>query len=488
MVAVLHRRRKLILQVFLAGVATVAIGVWLHGPSYIATATLMVRSDRARVAMSPDETTRPTVERISDQDMNAEIALLRSKSLMREVLEPYYDPNYDGSTWFDTFMSVLTFPIEIPSILYRWLHGIPQQSLLDRWSDGAASSLWVETIGKSNLISVSYEDGNPEWAAKLVNAVVAKHIERRSEMSRQSEARRFYESQREILTERARQAENALQAFYQRVGMDSMTPDERAGFRTHLTELEQTLAKSETELREGEARVEFLTREITNYPKNISTEARVAQNQQLIKPRILELQMQRSELLSRYAPTSVKIKDINRQIEEAKQLLANEREVVSESTSAINPAYQALEVDLAQTRAQVAALNARVDAMRTQVQESRAKVERLDAIQSEQEQLETDLTNAKAAISVYTKKEEEARFTSALDASNLIDVAIADPARVPTAPAKTKAVMIMLFGSVMSLMAGVAIAFVRDRLDPAVQSAAQARRTTGLPVIAEVAS
>jgi uncharacterized protein involved in exopolysaccharide biosynthesis len=270
--------------------------------------------------------------------------------------------------------------------------------------------------------------------------------------------------------------------------MDSMTPEERAGFRAHLTELEQALAKSETELREGEARVDFLTREITNYPKNISTEARVAQNQQLIKPRILELQMQRSELLSRYAPTSVKIKDINRQIEEAKALLANEKEVVSESTSAVNPAYQALEVDLAQTRAQVAALNARVAAIKAQVQQSREKVERLDAIQTEQEQLETELANAKAAISVYTKKEEEARFTSALDASNLVDVKIADPARVPTAPAKTKAVMIMLFGSAMSLMAGIGIAFIRDRLDPAVQSASQARRTTGLPVIAEVAS
>jgi hypothetical protein len=61
----------------------------------------------------------------------------------------------------------------------------------------------------------------------------------------------------------------------------------------------QTLsATSERELAEGNGALTFLTGEIKNYPKNIATESKVAQNQQFIKPKILELELQRSELLS----------------------------------------------------------------------------------------------------------------------------------------------------------------------------------------------
>jgi uncharacterized protein involved in exopolysaccharide biosynthesis len=40
-VAVLHRRRLLIAQVFIAGVATVTIGLWMKGPTYHASTTMM---------------------------------------------------------------------------------------------------------------------------------------------------------------------------------------------------------------------------------------------------------------------------------------------------------------------------------------------------------------------------------------------------------------------------------------------------------------
>ena len=80
LLAVLHRRQKFILQVFLGGFITVAIGVWTQHPNYRASATLMVTSDRAQIVVSPDADTRPTVERVTEQDMNSEVALIRSEA------------------------------------------------------------------------------------------------------------------------------------------------------------------------------------------------------------------------------------------------------------------------------------------------------------------------------------------------------------------------------------------------------------------------
>jgi len=95
---------------------------------------------------------------------------------------------------------------------------------------------------------------------------------------------------------------------------------------------------------------------------------------------------------------------------------------------------------------------------------------------------------AKEAYATYAKKEEEARFTTALDESSIVNLAIAERAQPPVTPEKTKSMLIFAVGSMMSLLAGVGLAFIRDRLDPAVKSAAEAHGVTGLPILAEVSS
>ena len=161
-------------------------------------------------------------------------------------------------------------------------------------------------------------------------------------------------------------------------------------------------------------------------------------------------------------------------------------ETLAETTNTINPAFQNLEVDLAHTKAQIAAVGARVEALRAQVAQHRATVAHLDEVSSEQERLEQDLASAKESFLTYSKKEEEARFSSALDESSFVDIAVVEPAEVPTSPEKSKRMLTLAVGTAMSLLAALALAFLRDRLDPAVKSAAEAKSVTGLPILAEV--
>ncbi|MCC6849204.1 MAG: hypothetical protein IT294_11945 [Deltaproteobacteria bacterium] len=487
LVAILHRRRRFIAQIFVAGFLTVALGVSTQKPAYRAFATLMVTSDRAQVVVSPDAGTRPTVENVTEQDMNSEVALISSESLVREVLAPYWNEDQeDTPTLFSRVLSVLTFPLRVPSLVYHLIHNVPPPTGLDDWTLATLDKLGVGIVGKSNLIEVSFTASDPRWAAEFVNALVAHHIERRGKLSQQSEARRFFESQRNVLADKSREAEVALADFNHRQGIDSLTPEQRQAVRTRLAELQTMLGDSERELAEGTARIEFLTEEIKNYPKNIATESKIAQNQQFIRPKILELELQRSEILSKYAPTSVKVRDIDRQIAQAKRLMEANRETLAETTSAINPAYQNLEVDLAQTKAQMAAVSARVEALRAQVAEHRTQVAHLDEISSEQERLEQAVVSSKEASITYAKKEEEARFTTALDESNLVSLAIAQTAEIPTVPEKSKQATMLALGAIVSLVAALGLAFLRDRLDPAVKSASEAKSVTGLPILAEI--
>src|SRR5262249_9174466 len=91
MVAVLHRRRLLIAQVVIAGVVTVTLGLWMKGPTYRATATMMVTADRAKSVVTPDANTHAVVDQVREGDLNSEATLLRSDALIREVLNPYWE-------------------------------------------------------------------------------------------------------------------------------------------------------------------------------------------------------------------------------------------------------------------------------------------------------------------------------------------------------------------------------------------------------------
>src|SRR5205823_3476722 len=141
-----------------------------------------------------------------------------------------------------------------------------------------------------------------------VNKLVAQHIERHTRLNQQSEAREFYERQRQLLAQKSSDAEASLQQFYQREHVEP-TAEQRSAMRARLAELQTTLSNSETELAEGTARVEFLSTEIKTHPRSIPTQERLAESAtaQLIKPKIVDLELQRSQLLSIYAPTSVKV-------------------------------------------------------------------------------------------------------------------------------------------------------------------------------------
>lgn len=487
LVAALHRRRRLITNVWISGAAIIAFALLMTGPRYEATARLTVTNDRPST-ISPEDAAQPT-EKVSDEDLNAEVTLLSSDALVREVLEPYRGTPYEPSE--GTLKRVTSLPRDVVSWVYRTLHGIPAETGFDRWVEHTRKHLDIELVKKSNLISVSYGDRSvsPEWTAKLVNGLIDRHLQHHDRRSRQSDAFRFFENQLQVLRDKATEAEQAQQSFFQREGLDSL-PEQRDTWRQRLVDLNTEVAAAERDLVAVQARADFLAAEIRNHPKTVTESSHAAQNQavQFLKPKILEKEIQRSELLSVYAPTSAKVIAVEKELADAKRLLKQEKEVIDEATTTVNPTYQAIELDLAQTRATLSAAQARVDSLRGQIVECRAKIEHLDQVAAEQDHLQQQVDTAKQALAVYSKKAEQARLSSALDDSRIVNLAIAEPAEVPSSPSGNHALVILLAAVVLSLMAAIVTALVRDYFDPTVKNGVQARRTAALPVLAEVSS
>ena len=488
LIAVLYRRRRFIARLSVLGTAAVALGLFLVGPRYQATATLRVTAQRPpAISAQPGSGSEPA--QVSDEELNSEATLLQSDDLVREVLESFKDAHTQPPEGL--LKTVLAVPVELLGSAYRALHGVPAQSSLDRWVEHTRKHLEVELVKKSSLIAVSYGDRavDPEWTAELVNALVDRHLQHQDRWSRQSEAQRFFQSQLDLLREKARLADESLHAFYRREGLDSL-PEQEVTWRQRLVLLTNALADGEAELATAHARTEFLEKEITKHPQTVTEESRLAQNQavQFIKPRILEKEMQRNELLSVYAPSSTKVRAVERELAEARRLLKAEQATIAESTNAVNPVYRTLEIDLAQSRASEAAVEGKVEALRKQLADCRAKIEHLDRISPDYDRLQQEVTTTQEALQTYARKAEQARLGNALDESRIVSLAVAEPARVPSEPAGAHTAVLLLLGAMMSLFGAIAVAFVRDYTDPAIKSSADAGGATGLPVFARASA
>jgi uncharacterized protein involved in exopolysaccharide biosynthesis len=472
---VLFRRRALILAVAVVGLLLAATSAALKPDLYRAT---------ARIQISEQAISAPREDSGSRQQIATEVNLLMSPSLVRRVLEDYQKSQH---------------PME------------PNQAPISRMKRDARAFLGVEPASKpvagefpelrgvvlaglvagTNIIEVSYTGHHAEWSAKFVNDLVQHHLRRIAEANDEKKKQgNFFHEQRNELFGRWQGAQTALTNFRNEQGSTMIIGDE-SHLRRVLSDLEANRVTTETRLLELAARIDFLTSELSLHPDTIAAESRVTENTAVtyLKNRVLELELRRSELLSRYTPTSSRVRDVERQIEEATRLMnSKERETLAEVKTVLNPAYQTLEIQLVDSRAQFSAAEAKAGALATQLSTYRQSLSFLENTSAELERHREDVENAREAYQTYSRREEEARLSSSLDESGIVNITIIDRAIAPRQPLPGKSSGAMVLGLIVGLGFGVICAYFRDILDPTVKGSAHAFRLSGLPVISEIPS
>jgi uncharacterized protein involved in exopolysaccharide biosynthesis len=501
----IFRRKRSILVVALAGLALGSLFALLEPKVYEA---------EARILLTADAVPGPRETAMAERDITAELALLQSPVLIRSVLEEIGTgddevPAESGTADDETVAELDATTAESGATGDETLaeSGATGDETLVESDGGLFSSLFGESsddstqtdvtkiaerivavpLARSNIVEISFVDRNPEWAVRFVNRLLEKHVERIAELAAQPEARDFFESQGIVLADRLRQAETALAEYRDQRGI--LAGDETA-LRDVLTDVASELLTAETEVLELQAQVTFLEQELERQPETIASETVLTEDDSvtLLKERILDLEIERSERLSQYRETSSVIRNLDRQIEEAERLLATkEGETLAETTTASNPTRQNIEAEYARARSELTGALARLEALDALVADYRARVREFESTSGELVQLVAQVEIAQEAHEDYLRQGERARLSRALEESRIVNVSIIDLAEAigPLPPSRRILIPILLM---VGLVMGVLQAFVRDWLDPTIRSTAQAVRLTGVPVITEIPS
>ncbi len=481
MLETLFRRRWTIVAFTVGGFLLASILATLKAPTYTAT---------ARIQLTAEGFAGPREEAMDFSQIQAELAYLKSPVLIRSVLRKYQQEASEDGQESLSLNTLINSPKRLANNIYRRLHGMPVSDPLESLAQVLADSIEVEPVGRSNVIEISYRGSDPDQAAAFVNDLIEAHTDRIARLEGETETLPFWDAKIKEAAQRSRDAQLALDAFEAEQGPDLLARDE-AQLKTVLAKLEADRIALETRIFEAEAQISFLSQELLTQPETIEEEIRVSESQlaQLIEEQILELEMERTELLTRYTPQSTPVRQIDRQIESLQNRLeTTDAQSLAETTTGPNPARQQVELDLMRARGDLNSTRARLFALGSQIEAYRERLTKLELSAAELARLTNEVETASEAHQNYLRQAESARFDRSLGASKLVNVSLIDPAEVPGAPERSYRLRKVIQGTLIGFVLGILIAFLRDWLDPTVKGSYQASRLTGLPVISEIPS
>ncbi|PYY05539.1 MAG: hypothetical protein DMG64_02900 [Acidobacteria bacterium] len=351
-VAIIFFRHRRVATLCFLGMFFGAVLAALILPSYHAEMKFLVKRERVDPVISGDQSTSQiqiASPEITEQEMNSEVELLTSEDLLRQVVLANHLEQSVGSSWF---------------------HKNDQERKIAIAVRQLRSHLQVEAVRKTNIVNVTLSSSNAKKAADVLSSLANLYLEKHTQVMRPGGQYLFFAQQTEQAKKELTEAEEKLQEFNR--SQQVVAPEtERDNALEKLSELNLSFEQTRAAIGETEDRLDALKRLQRSMPARITTQLRQGDNPQLmqqLKSTLLNLQLKRTELLTKFQPTYPLVQEVDRQIAETQTAIdAENARPVREETTDQNPTEAWVRGELAKANADLSGLRAREEEQRTSV-------------------------------------------------------------------------------------------------------------------------
>lgn len=452
---VIQRRKWGVLG--LAGFLTllVTVVVFMMTPIYSSTVSILVEQTKAKM-LSIDEVYSGVS---SDQaHYQTQVEMLQSNALMEAVVDklnltanPLFNPSEKKG-----FFSMIGVGGEKQSA----------EKLRAHVADKLALMVKVEGSKKSQLIKITVDSSDRQLAATLANTIADVYIdmdlEARYRMTQKATG--WMNVRLVALKANLDKSEQALQKYREEHNIISSQSLELGGAASQLGANLGNLAQAKMVRAQAQATLD-LVRKAKGHEETLP----IVQRNPLVMGlmgSVTERERVVSTLSNRYGNDHPKLIQAQADLKKAKDDL---RLQVADVVSGLEREYE-----LARTNENILA---------GAVSEARQTIQGSNRKEFELLSLERDV---KTNRELYDMFMSQLKGTSAVSDLQSVVARVVDPATVSDMPIKPKKRMIVLLAFVLSLMLGVAVAFLLENLDTSVRSAEDAERKIGLPILAAV--
>ena len=341
-----------------------------------------------------------------------------------------------------------------------------------------SSGLGVGVSVGSPIIQVSYKSGDPQRAARVLNALVDQYLAYRRQV--------FRDNTPAIRTQRAAFEDElgSADAAYE----DFLASNDIGDFATAKATLAATYQTTFAERLSVQAQANQASRRLqTLVAQQAATPAEIALQQDLnisAQDQILQLRTEREQLLARYQPDAQPVKDIEARIAGLQAYVGTGTAVgAKEVRTGPNPIWVELETTRINAQAERDSLQARLAVLDRQLGDIRARQARLTALESENANLAGNREVLSASIREFQQRETQSRADTALVRAGADNVTVIARAQPPAQGKSLKAPLLaaaFLFAAFTALCAGLLRIFSRRGFS----TAGSVSRTLDMPVLA----
>jgi uncharacterized protein involved in exopolysaccharide biosynthesis len=298
----------------------------------------------------------------------------------------------------------------------------------------------------------------------------------------------FFDQQRGESRTQLEEAKGKLLQFTARHGVVAAAQQRDLALQK-LSEVDASYRQTRIELAETQQRVWELGDQLAKLPERSTTQVRTADNPELLKAlksSLLELQLKRTQLLTKFEPSHRLVQEVDQQIAQAEATIASENGLpVRDETTDRNAQYEWAKSELERLQVQLRGLQAREAATVAQKNSYQAMARELGEDAIAQEDLLSTEKAAQENYLLYVKKQEEARIDDALDERGIVNVAIAERPVTPALPLWS-AWTVLAIGLLAAGSVGTGAAFAADYADPAFRTPDDVLAYLNAPVLASI--
>lgn len=442
-------------------------------PSYNAKMKLVL----VRARLDPVLTTSPTASApatgtipISEEELNSEAELLVTDDLLREVVK--------------------TARLDAAVETSFWKPRLTDDERVARAVKSVGRKIGVEPVTRSNVIRVEYKSDDPRKAALVLRTLKDVYLAKRSSLQRLSGQSEFYAGQVELYRKNLAEAQSKLSQFANENG--TVAPkEERDQLLQRMTEFTASREQAKAAIADTRNRIKTLSSQLATVPPRITTQLRRSDNQQLMeqmKATLLNLELKKLDLLSKYQPNYRPIQDLEVQIQKTRTALTLEQQApAKEDITDQNPTSSWVDGELAKARSELAGLEARQAALTRTIETLRTSTQELDGKSRFREDLQREAKLQEDNYMMYSRKLEEARTADQMDKNRFVNVSFFDEPNVPALPDHNPLLFAFAGAFVVGLITLGAVAVAEWR-DGSFRTPTEVATVLNLPVLAAIPS
>jgi uncharacterized protein involved in exopolysaccharide biosynthesis len=323
----------------------------------------------------------------------------------------------------------------------------------------------VEVMGKSNVLALAYQDGDPEVAQQVCDALTRAYIDYRQNAMTLNYPQGFFRREidkvradLETWMEKRRRyaAENDIVDVDQQ---NRMLLDERSTLQKKLTDLQTDLAQNQTVYAVMEDMRDHPSVDLPSLGPNMSGDALLE-----MKRRVLEQESRVALIRERYRDDSPEVMAANATLDTLRSLLRRE----------VGSRMELSKSRLTSLEAGIAVVQHQLDANQRQLDSMPPKAIAIA-------QMDREIAVLKERYESLSKDSDQARVTE--NVTPTVSVVLLSPAGRAVSKSTRDYVRLAL-APAFSLVVGIGLAFFMDGLDVTVRTSGHAEEAIELPVLA----